>query len=134
MDAINRDIINLLKVDARASFVAIGKKVGLSAPAVGKRVKQLEEQGIIEGYDLRLNVRKLGIDIKAFITLKLDRSKNFQRFKSDIIKLHEVIQCHRVTGEDCLILLAHFNDNLHLINFIDNISKYGSTKTNIILD
>lgn len=134
MDELNKNIIELLKEDARASLVMIGKKIGLSAPAVGKRIKQLEDQGIIEGYALKLNDRKMGIDIKAYITLKLERVKGFTSLKKEIIKMSEVKQCHRITGDDCLILLGHFNDNLHLINFIDKISKHGSTKTSIILD
>ena len=71
MDELDNRIIKELQFNARESFSNIGKKVGLSAPAVGKRVRQLEKEGIIEGYVLKLNFDKIGIHTKAYITLKI---------------------------------------------------------------
>ena len=103
MDALDEKILEMLKINARESFATIGKEVGLSAPAIGKRVRQMEEEGIIEGYTLKVNHEKLGIETKAYITLVMHRGPGGT---SDAIKqikaMEEVQSCYRITGDDCL--------------------------------
>lgn len=132
IDDFNRKILNHLEENARASFAEIGKKIGLSAQAVGQRVKQMEAEGIIEGYSLKLNHTKLGIDIKALVRVRVQLGQML-RFKKKLQEFEEIKASYRITGEDCIILLVHFLDNQHLISFLDELSEFGHTKTNIIL-
>ncbi|MFK8007681.1 MAG: Lrp/AsnC family transcriptional regulator [Saprospiraceae bacterium] len=135
MDSYNKEILEILQINARESFANIGKQVGLSAPAVGKRVRQLEEEGIIEGYALKVNLEKLGIETKAYITLKIHHGSSGTPFsQKTILQMKEVQRCDRITGDDCLCILGHFKNNKHLIAFLEEISKYGTTKTSIILE
>jgi Lrp/AsnC family leucine-responsive transcriptional regulator len=135
MDDLDKMIIKELQCNARESFSNIGKKVGLSAPAVGKRVRYLEDTGIIEGYSLKLNSRKIGIHTKAYITLKVHQgSLGTPHAQKAILSMDEVQSCDRITGDDCLCVLGYFRDNAHLISFLENVSKYGTSKTNIILE
>lgn len=135
MDSLNKRIIEILQINARESFSNIGKQVGLSAPAVGKRVRQLEDEGIIEGYQLKVNLEKLGIETKAYITLKIHHgSRGTPYAKKTISQMKEVQSCDRITGDDCLCILGYFNNNKHLIAFLEDISKYGTSKTSIILE
>jgi Lrp/AsnC family leucine-responsive transcriptional regulator len=135
MDRLDKNIIEELQRNARESFSNIGKKVGLSAPAVGKRVRQLEEAGIIEGYALKLNADKIGIHTKAYITLKIHQGAlGTHSAQSALLSRNEVQSCDRITGDDCLCILAYFKDNKHLISFLEDISKYGTSKTSIILE
>lgn len=135
MDQIDKSIIEKLQFNARASFSGIGKKVGLSAPAVGKRVRHLEDTGIIEGYTLKLNLDKIGIHTKAYITLKIHQgSLGMRNTQEKISLMPEVQSCDRITGDDCLCVLGHFKNNKHLILFLEKISKYGTSKTSIILE
>ncbi|WP_460219433.1 Lrp/AsnC family transcriptional regulator [Psychroserpens sp. MEBiC05023] len=135
MDKFDKKILEMLDVNARESFAKIGKEVGLSAPAIGKRVRQMEEDEIIIGYALKVNHEKLGIETKAYITLVLHRgptgSFNAQK---EIQAMEEVQSCHRITGDDCLCVLGYFRNNRHLISFLEKISAYGTTKTSIILE
>lgn len=135
MDVLDKKILEMLKINARESFANIGKEVGLSAPAIGKRVRQMEEEGIIEGYVLKVNHEKLGIETKAFITLVMHRE---QRGASDAQKLiaamEEVQSCDRITGDDCLCILGYFKNNKHLVSFLEKIAEYGASKTSIILE
>jgi len=135
MDKLDGKILEMLKVNARESFATIGKEVGLSAPAIGKRVRQLEDLGIIEGYSLRVNHEKLGIETKAYITLVIHRD---QRGSVDAQKqiqaMEEVQRCDRITGDDCLCILGYFKNNRHLISFLEKIAIYGASKTSIILE
>lgn len=135
MDSLDKKILEMLKINARESFANIGKEVGLSAPAIGKRVRQMEEEGIIEGYVLKVNHEKLGIETKAYITLVVHQGR---RGSSDIQKqiqaMEEVQSCDRITGDDCLCLLGYFRNNRHLISFLEKIAEYGASKTRIILE
>ena len=135
MDKLDRKILEMLKINARESFATIGKEVGLSAPAIGKRVRQMEEEGIIEGYALKVNHEKLGIETKAYITLVIHREHRgtFDAQKR-IQAMEEVQSCDRITGDDCLCVLGYFKNNKHLISFLERISEYGASKTSIILE
>lgn len=134
MDDIDNEIIKMLRRNARESFATIGKKVDLSAPAVGKRVKQLEEKGIILGYSLKLNDEKLGINTKVYINLKIHQSSTLRTAYNQIIHQDEVQRCDRITGEDSLCILAYFKNNKNLVTFIERISQYGVPTTSIILE
>lgn len=134
MDDIDAKIISLLQKNAREAFATIGKQVELSAPAVGKRVKQLEEKGIIQGYSLNLNHKKLGITTKVYIILKIHQSSTLRTAYNQIVNLEEVQRCDRITGEDRLQILAFFKGNKDLVTFIERISQYGVPNTSIILE
>ncbi len=135
MDKLDKKILEMLNINARESFANIGKEVGLSAPAIGKRVRQMEEEGIIEGYALRVNHEKLGIETKAYITLVMRQGLTGASNVLDKIReMEEVQSCDRITGDDCLCVLGYFRNNKHLITFLEKMSQYGSTKTSIILE
>ena len=135
MDGLDKKILEMLHINARESFATIGKEVGLSAPAIGKRVRQMEEEGIIEGYALKVNHEKLGIETKAFITLVIHRgSIGTADAQKQIRAMKEVQSCDRITGDDCICILGYFRNNKHLVSFLEKITTYGTSKTSIILE
>lgn len=135
MDVLDGKILEMLKINARESFATIGKEVGLSAPAIGKRVRQMEEEGIIEGYSLKVNHEKLGIETKAYITLVMHRGpEGTSHGIKQIRAMEEVQRCDRITGDDCLCILGYFRNNKHLVSFLEKIAAYGASKTSIILE
>lgn len=134
MDDIDEKIISILSKNARESFATIGKSVDLSAPAVGKRVKQLEDKGFILGYSLRINDEKLGVNVKAYINLKIHQSSTLRTAYNQIKCMDEVQRCDRITGEDSLCILAYFKSNKDLVTLLERISQYGVPNTSIILE
>jgi len=134
MDAIDQKIIDMLRLNARESFATIGKAVELSAPAIGKRVKQLERKGFILGYSLRLNHDKLDITVRAYINLSIHQSSTIRTAYNQIKYMKDVERCDRITGEDSLCILGYFKDNKGLITFLERISQYGVPNTRIILE
>ena len=134
MDDIDEKIIKILSKNARESFATIGKSVDLSAPAVGKRVKQLEDKGFILGYSLRINDEKFGVNVKAYINLKIHQSSTLRTAYSQIKSMDEVQRCDRITGEDSLCILAYFKSNKDLVTLLERISQYGVPNTSIILE
>ena len=134
MNEIDEKIIKILSANARESFATIGKSVDLSAPAVGKRVKQLEDKGFILGYSLRVNHEKFGVNVKAYINLKIHQSSTLRTAYNQIKYLDEVQRCDRITGEDSLCILAYFKSNKELVTLLERITQYGVPNTRIILE
>ncbi len=134
MDDIDKQILQMLRKNSRESFATIGKKVALSAPAIGKRVKQLEDKGIILGYTLKLSDEKFGITTKAYINLTIHQSSTLRTAYNQIYHHEEVQRCDRITGEDRLCILAYFKSNKDLVTFLERISQYGVPNTSIILE
>lgn len=133
LDDIDKTIIELLGEDGRVPYAEIAKKVDLTSTAVGQRIRKMHESDIIHGFGVKLNRKSLGINVEAIITLKLNFAKIDQLYKV-IGDYNEVEYCLRVTGEDCFIMKANLRDNNHLLEFINRLSAFGSTKTNIIIE
>lgn len=133
LDELDHKIIHCLQANGRLSYKVIGERIGLTSPAVAQRMQKLEEEGVIEGYTVRLNHRKLGIGTKAVITARVGFGK-FPKFAEEFEHYEEVIDFFPVTGEDCVMMFTHFRDNAHLMSFLGKVSVYGTTKTQIILD
>jgi Lrp/AsnC family leucine-responsive transcriptional regulator len=98
MDALDRKIVSLLEADARISFAALADHVNLSKTPCWKRVKALEDAGIIRGYTARLDAARLGFGIEAFIqvSVEFELSEAFE----DAVRRHPLIlRCHATTGE-----------------------------------
>lgn len=107
MDNLDRQIISILEKNGRITHEEISKKLNMSRPAIHQRISKLEQQGIIEGYRTKINWNKLGYNITAIISLKV-KTNDFYKLMNDIIniKIENVIieECHRATGEWCIIL------------------------------
>ncbi|GAA0865294.1 Lrp/AsnC family transcriptional regulator [Paraclostridium tenue] len=132
MDITDYKIIEILQEDGRISMKDLGKIVGLTSPAVSERVKRLEESGIIQGYKAIVNPDKLGRVIKSFINISLP-SENYSNFIEYAKDDNRIVECHHITGEDCLLLKVIVKDMYELEKVIDKIKQVGRTKTSVIL-
>ena len=132
VDDLNWRILVALQHNARASYSSIGRKIGLTPPAVAERVKKMEDTGIIEKYTSRVSHSKLGYQLKAIITLKAFMGK-LKPFLEKVKNLDEVVNCYRITGNENIIMEVVLRDQFHLEKFIDMLIQYGETRTNIVL-
>lgn len=132
MDATDLKILEILQKNGRISMKDLGKLVGLTSPAVTERVRRLEENGVITGYRATINPQKLGKNIQAFIDISLDRDK-YKKFLNFAEKTNSIIECHHITGGDCMTLKVMVKNMEELELLIDDIKKIGSTQTSIIL-
>ena len=132
LDDIGRQILRALQEDARISFSELGRRVGLSSPAVAERVRRMEEGGIIQGYRALGSYERLGFPITAFIRVSTPASRMHE---ADLIaeKIPEVLECHHLTGTDCLILKVVVSSVGHLEEVINQMGHYGQTTTSIVL-
>ena len=96
MDEVDTEIVDLLQADARLTQAQIAKKVGLSQPSVAERIRKLEEQQVVTGYTAKVDPRKLGKDITAFIGVNIEHPKYFEGFAKKVMALPEILEAHRV--------------------------------------
>jgi Lrp/AsnC family transcriptional regulator, leucine-responsive regulatory protein len=131
MDALDLRILAELQVDARVSFAELGRRVGLSAPAVADRVQRLEETGVITGYHAEVNPRALGFTLGAIVRIR-PAPRELHKVAELAQRTPEIVECHRITGEDCYFMKAYVRDVEHLEDVIDQFAIYGQTTTSIM--
>lgn len=130
MDRIDTEILKQLQQNAKISMKELATKVHLSSPAVIERVKKLEEQGAIEGYNAKVNLKKLNRTIQAIILFKSIDCKSLSNF----CNAHpDVLECYRVAGEISYIVKIATYSVETLERFIDEAMPYGTPSTNIVL-
>ena len=132
LDDVGRRILIELQENPRIGYTELGRRVGLTAPAVAERIRRLEECGIITGYRLELNVEKLGLPILAFIRLTTNDVKS-GRVDAMAKSLPEILECHRVTGDDSYIMKAAVSSVQHLEGLISKLLTVGQPTTSIVL-
>ena len=131
LDATNRRLLEELQGDARLSLAELGRRVGLSSPAVADRLSRLERDGVISGYRVELNPRALGLALTAVIRIR-PASRQIPKVAEIAQGAPEVVECHRITGDDCFSMRAHVRDVEHLEELIDRFTPFGSTTTSIV--
>ena len=109
----------------------LGRRVGMSSPAVTERVRRMEEAGIILGYCLDIDPAPLGLPITVFVRIRPNPGQ-LPRVAELAEQIPEVVECHRITGEDCFILKAHIPAMDQLDRNLDRFLLYGSTAISIV--
>ena len=133
LDKIDRQILALLRENARMSNLELAESVNLSPTPCARRVKQLEDSGIITGYSVTTDPRKLGYQLSVYIAISMDKhtAERFSNFEKKLREFPEVVSCSIVTGrsEDYLIKalvkdMAHYEEFLlHRLNRIEGIAQ-----------
>lgn len=131
-DDIDRKILNELQLDARVSFAELGRRVGLTTPAVIERVRKLEDAGVIVGYRAEIDTTKVGLPITAFIRMSIT-GVDYSNIIDVAQRTNEVLECHRGTGGDSFIMKVAVSSVEHLQEMIDRLTPYGITTTTIVL-
>ena len=130
-DSTNLSILQAMEADPRISTADLARAVGMSGPAVRERVQRMEEAGIIRGVRLDLDPALLGYPIAVMV-----RIRPMPGQLPKIIELARasprVVECHRITGEDCFILKMHLESLDVLDGALDEFLAYGQTTTSII--
>lgn len=132
LDDLNCNILKELGENARISSTEIGRRVGLSAPAVADRIQKLEEQGYIKGYNTIIDFDKIGLTIQAFISFKSTSLNHKQKVKM-IESFPEVVEWHSVTGNASMILKVATYTSKQLEDVIGRLMEFGETSTSLIL-
>ena len=131
MDSKNTALLALLRDDPQASVSELARRIGMSAPAVRERVERLKEAGIIRGYRIDIDPAALGYPVAVFIRVR-PMPGQLAKIAALAKRTPEVVECHRITGEDCFIMKAHVAALERLDSLLDKFLAFGQTTTSLI--
>ena len=131
LDNTNLCLLQELQADARLTNAELGRRVGLSAPAVSERLARLEQSGAIRGYHAEVDPRALGYSLGVVIRIR-PAPRELHQVAELAQSTPEVVECQRITGEDCYFMRAHVRDVEHLEELIDRFAVYGQTTSSIV--
>ncbi len=131
LDPVNLRLLDELQKNPRITMSELGRRLDMSSPAVTDRVQRLEDNGIITGYRLELDPRALGWPVAAFVRIRpgpgqLNRIADLAR------QTPEVVECHRITGEDCFLMKVYVTEIDKLEEVLDRFLMYGQTTSSIV--
>ena len=136
MDEIDYKILNILRKDARISNQALAQKISLSPSAALERVRKLHREGIISGYETRINTSKLGLGLTVLISLTTDEKLCDHHVAAELVKFPEIVEIYDISGDASYLLKVVTGDTgaLHeLMNRIGRIDGVKSSKTTLVL-
>jgi Lrp/AsnC family leucine-responsive transcriptional regulator len=131
LDDINARVLAELRDDPRLAMTELGRRVGMSSPAVTERVRSLEEARVIRGYRLDIDSVTLGLPLTAYLRIRPNPGQ-LARVADLARAIPEITECHRITGEDCFILKLHLPEMEQLDRVLDRFLMYGTTTTSIV--
>lgn len=133
IDEIDWRILEELQGNARTTFSELGRRVSLTPPAVAERVRRLEEAGVIRGFRADLDPARLGLPITAFVRMRAANETTCRELGEHAVDFEEILECHRVTGEDSYIAKVAVRSVAHLEDLIDRLMPYAETITSLVL-
>jgi Lrp/AsnC family leucine-responsive transcriptional regulator len=131
LDPTNLRLLRELQANGRLGMAELGRRVGMSAPAVAERVQRLEHAGVISGYHAELDPRALGYGVSAIVRVRPSPGQ-LQRIPEIARETSAVVECYRITGEDCYLMKLHLRSIDELEETLDYFTPHGQTTTSII--
>jgi Lrp/AsnC family transcriptional regulator, leucine-responsive regulatory protein len=131
IDQIDQKIVGELLEDGRLPIAELGRRVNLSSPAVAERLKRLERTGVVTGYRAQVDPRALGYELLAIVRIK-PAPRQLPKIPELAAEIAQVVECHRITGEDCFYLKVYLRSIDELSGLLDQFLVYGETTTSIV--
>ena len=131
LDDVDHLLIEELQRDARLSLAELGRRVGLTPPAVADRLRKLDDEGTITGYTARVDPRALGYALTAIVRIR-PAPRMIAKVADLARATPEVVECLRVTGEDCFIMRVHLRSIDDLSGLLDRFLVFGETTTSLV--
>jgi Lrp/AsnC family leucine-responsive transcriptional regulator len=132
LDEINLRLLAELHENPRLSMSELGRRVGMSAPAVTERVQRLETTGVIVGYRVEVDPAALGMPVIALVRIRPGPGQ-LPKIAQTARDTPQVVECHRITGDDCFFLKVHAPSIAELEEVLDRFLIFGQTTTSIVV-
>src|SRR5690242_1420422 len=132
LDDVNVALLAELHADPRITMSALGRRIGMSAPAVTERVQRMERAGVIRGYRLEVDPAALGLPVTAFARIR-PAPGQLPKVAELAGRIAQVSECYRITGEDCFLVKVHAATVPGLEEVLDQLLLYGQTVTSIVV-
>lgn len=140
LDRLDRRLLAVLQERGRITNLELAQAVGLSAAQCNRRHHRLEEEGVIEGYETRLNAAAVGLNVMAFVQIGMERGhmRDLKRFRQTLTEMPEILECHSVTGDVDYILKVIARDLAALSAFLTErlalLPGVNSVRSSVCLD
>lgn len=131
LDAVDRELLRRLADGARVSMAELGRAVRMSRPSVAERLQRLEDRGVIRRFTVDVDPKSLGFAIGAYIRVR-PATGQLKKVTALLGEIPEIVECDRITGDDCFMAKAMVRSMLDLERVIDRLTPYASTNTSII--
>ena len=131
LDSVDRELLAEIVKEPRASVASLAKRVKMSRPAVAQRIRRLEDSHIITGWSVQLDPVALGLTLAAYVRIR-PMARQLGTVAGLLQSIPWVVECHRVTGDDCYIARVHVPSIQDLERLIDRIQPYAQTTTSIV--
>lgn len=136
LDKIDLKLLELLSERGRMRRNELAEAVGLSIPSVSERLEKLQNRGVIKGYTVLVDEKKIGYDVKAFIRVTMESSRHYASFVSHVQKEDEILECYSITGEGSHLLKALVPNTAALEALLAKIQSWPGvtgTTTSVVL-
>jgi Lrp/AsnC family leucine-responsive transcriptional regulator len=137
IDEISLNILKILQEKARIPNVEVARQVGMAPSGVLERIRKLEKQGYIDGYEVRLNPKRFNRSLVAFVIVNTQKATDEKNVAKNLSAIPEIQEVHYVAGEDAFLVKVRVSDNEELGRFvrqkISTIKAVKSTRTSIVL-
>ena len=131
LDVVDRRLIRLLDRNGRTSTAELARALGMSAPSVAERMRRLEEGGVIRRFTVDIDPAALGYPLAVYLRIRPSAGQH-AKVAELVAELPEVVQCDRITGDDCFLARAHVRSVEDLELLIDRITPFAQTNTSVI--
>jgi Lrp/AsnC family leucine-responsive transcriptional regulator len=131
LDAINRRLLDELQADARLTIAELSRRINLSPPAVAERLQRLERAGVITGYRAEVDPKAIGFPIGVIVRIR-PFTRQLHRIPELARDVPEVVECHRITGDDCFFMRLQLRSLDDLEGILDRFLVFGQTTTSIV--
>ena len=131
IDAIDRRILAALAGDGRMSIKELAARIGLSAPSTSERLKRLEDDGVIQRFTLEVDPKALGYQLQAIIRIK-PLPGRLASVEKALIEMDEIIECDKVTGDDCFVVRVHLRSIEDLDRLVDRLAQQAEINTSLV--
>lgn len=131
LDAIDSKLVRRLEKNARTPVAELARALGMSAPAVAERMKRLEEGGVIRRFTVDIDPAALGYPLSAYVRIR-PTTGQVSKIAELVGTLPEIVECDRITGDDCFLARAVVRSVGELERLIDRLTPFAQTNTSII--
>jgi len=131
LDSVDVQLLYSLETDARISIADLARSLNMSAPSVSERLRRLEESGVIQGFTVEVDPKMLGYSLAFYIRIRPIPGK-LSKVVSLIAEIEEIVECDRITGDDCFIAKAYLRSTDELERIINQLIPYSQTNTSMI--
>lgn len=131
LDSVDVELLQILHEDARTPIAEIARALSMSAPSVSERLRRLRESGVIRGFTIEIDPTLLGYELSLYVRIS-PLPGQLSKVVSLINEMKEIVECARITGDDCFVAKVYVHSVQEIEDVIDQLNVYAKTNTSLV--